>query len=164
MAVSTPALIEINPRTIEGRAAAGIAVVSGAGARPEAVWVPASAFDEPAYLAYSITKTFTAVLILQLRDEQRLTLDDRLARWFPRIDRSDRISLGQLLNHHRRHSGLRLAGFVPRRGPRRALVAVVVRALRGRDVREGAALRSRIELGLFEPGLHAAQANRRGHR
>jgi CubicO group peptidase (beta-lactamase class C family) len=99
MAVSTPALIEIIDRTIEGRAAAGIAVVSGAGARPEAVWVPASALDEPAYLAYSITKTFTAVLILQLRDEQRLTLDDRLARWFPRIDRSDRISLGQLLNH-----------------------------------------------------------------
>ena len=99
MAVSTPALIEIIDRTIEGRAAAGIAVVSGAGARPEAVWVPVSALDEPAYLAYSITKTFTAVLILQLRDEQRLTLDDRLARWFPRIDRSDRISLGQLLNH-----------------------------------------------------------------
>jgi D-alanyl-D-alanine carboxypeptidase len=99
MAASTPALIDIINRTIEGRAAAGIAVVSGAGARPEAVWVPAFALDEPAYLAYSITKTFTAALMLQLRDEQRLTLNDRLARWFPRIDRSDRISLGQLLNH-----------------------------------------------------------------
>jgi D-alanyl-D-alanine carboxypeptidase len=99
MAVSTHALIEILGRTIDGCAAAGIAVVSGAGARAEAVWVPASALDEPACLAYSITKTFTAVLILQLRDEQRLTLDDRLARWFPRIDRADRISLGQLLNH-----------------------------------------------------------------
>jgi D-alanyl-D-alanine carboxypeptidase len=99
MAVSTRALIDIINRTIEGRAAACIAIVSGAGARPEAVWVPASALDEPAYLAYSITKTFTAALMLQLRDEQRLTLDDRLARWFPRIDRSDRISLGQLLNH-----------------------------------------------------------------
>lgn len=99
MAASTQALIEIIEQTIQGRAAAGIAVVSRAGARAETVWAPASALDEPAYLAYSITKTFTAVLILQLRDEQRLTLDDRLARWFPRIDRSDRISLGRLLNH-----------------------------------------------------------------
>ncbi len=99
MAVSTQTLIEIIGRTIGGCAAAGIAVVSGAGARAEAVWVPACALDEPACLAYSITKTFTAVLILQLRDEQRLALDDRLARWFPRIDRADRISLGQLLNH-----------------------------------------------------------------
>ena len=99
MAVSKLALTEIINRTIERRGATGIAVVSGAGARAEAVWVPASALDEPAYLAYSITKTFTATLMLQLRDEQRLTLDDRLARWFPRIDRSDRISLGQLLNH-----------------------------------------------------------------
>ena len=37
--------------------------------------------------------------MLQLGDQQRLTLDDRLARWFPRIDRSDRISLRQLLEH-----------------------------------------------------------------
>jgi D-alanyl-D-alanine carboxypeptidase len=99
MVVSRSALIEIVDRTIEGRGAAGIAVVSGAGARAEAGWVPPSARDEPAYLAYSITKTFTATLVLQLRDQQRLTLDDRLARWFPRIDRSDRISLRQLLNH-----------------------------------------------------------------
>jgi D-alanyl-D-alanine carboxypeptidase len=99
MAVSKPALLEIIDRTIAGRGAAGLAVVSGAGARAEAVWVPASALDEPAYLAYSITKTFTAALVLQLRDQQRLTLDDRLARWFPRIDRSNRISLRQLLNH-----------------------------------------------------------------
>ena len=62
MAVSKPALIEIIDRTIAGRGAAGIAVVSGAGARAEAIWVPPSARDEPAYLAYSITKTFTATL------------------------------------------------------------------------------------------------------
>lgn len=80
MAVSKPVLIQIIDRTIAGRGAAGLAVVSGAGARAEAVWMPASALDEPAYLAYSITKTFTATLVLRLRDQQRLTLDDRLAR------------------------------------------------------------------------------------
>ena len=99
MAIPRAALIEIIERLVAGRGAAGLAVISGAGAKPEAVWLPARASEEPAYLAYSITKTFTATLLLQLRDEQRVTLDDRLARWFPRIPGSDRISLRQLLNH-----------------------------------------------------------------
>jgi D-alanyl-D-alanine carboxypeptidase len=63
------------------------------------VWVPASAHDEPGYLTYSITKASTATLLLLLRDDKQLTLDDRLARWFPRIAGSDRISLRHLLNH-----------------------------------------------------------------
>ena len=92
-------LSEIVNRPMEGRGAAGIAAVMGATAEPEVVWVPASAHDEPGYLVYSITKTFTATLLLLLRDEGRLILDDRLVRWFPRITGSDRISLRQLLNH-----------------------------------------------------------------
>jgi D-alanyl-D-alanine carboxypeptidase len=99
MALSKAALFEIIDHAVAGRGTAGIAVISRARARPEAVWLPASASEEPAYLAYSISKTFTAVLLLQLRDEQRLTLDDRLARWLPGIAGSDRISLRQLLNH-----------------------------------------------------------------
>jgi D-alanyl-D-alanine carboxypeptidase len=91
-------LTEIINRPVERRGAAGIATM-GATAEPEVVWLPASAHDEPGYLAYSITKTFTAALLLLLRDEGRLTLDDRLLRWFPRITGSDRISLRQLLNH-----------------------------------------------------------------
>ena len=55
--------------------------------------------EEPAFLAYSITKTFTAVLILELCEERRLSLDDRLANWFPHIAHADRISLRHLLNH-----------------------------------------------------------------
>jgi len=54
---------------------------------------------EPAFLAYSITKTFTAALILKVSEEGQLSLDDRLARWFPRIAHADRISLRRLLNH-----------------------------------------------------------------
>src|SRR5206468_2267838 len=48
---------------------------------------------------YSITKTFTATLVLLLREEGRLSLDDPLSRWFPRIPQADRITLRQLLNH-----------------------------------------------------------------
>jgi D-alanyl-D-alanine carboxypeptidase len=99
MAISSGALVEIVNRSTDGRGAAGIAVVSGPGIAPEAIWIPASASEEPAYLAYSITKTVTAALVLQMRDERRLTLDDCLARWFPRIAGSDRISLRQILNH-----------------------------------------------------------------
>ncbi|HEY2896551.1 MAG TPA: serine hydrolase domain-containing protein, partial [Gemmatimonadaceae bacterium] len=54
---------------------------------------------EPAFLAYSITKTFTSALVLMLCAEQRLHLDDSLARWFPGIARADRITLRRLLNH-----------------------------------------------------------------
>src|ERR671922_1031678 len=33
----------------------------------------------------SITKTLTAVAIMQLRDRQRLSLDDRVTRWIPEL-------------------------------------------------------------------------------
>jgi len=97
MAVPAAALLEILDRTLEGRGAGGIAVV--AGAQTDAVWHPASFRDEPGYLAYSITKTLIATMMLQFRDAQRLSLDDSLARWFPGIDRAERISLRQLLDH-----------------------------------------------------------------
>ncbi len=73
-------------------------VIARAGARPETVWLPESA-TEPVFLAYSITKTFVATLVLMLCDEGRLHLDDPLAGWFPGIAGADRISVRQLLNH-----------------------------------------------------------------
>jgi D-alanyl-D-alanine carboxypeptidase len=99
MAVPGAVLVEILDRALEGRGAGGIAVVSAAGAQTDAVWRGASSRDEPGHLAYSITKTFIATVMLQLRDAQRLSLDDRVARWFPGIDRSKRISLRQMLDH-----------------------------------------------------------------
>jgi D-alanyl-D-alanine carboxypeptidase len=84
---------------VEARSVVGVAVVAGAGAQPLAVWSPWASHDEPAFLAYSLTKTFTAALLLLLGEEERLSLDDRLARWFPRIAEADRITLRQLLNH-----------------------------------------------------------------
>ena len=78
---------------------AGLAVVTREATAPAVAWIPATAREEPGYLAYSITKTLTAALVLSLRDAGRVALDDRLARWFPRIDRAERISLRQLLDH-----------------------------------------------------------------
>src|SRR5262245_45321571 len=92
-------LSEILNAAVEARSVAGVAITAGAGAQPQAVWSPATSRDEPAYLAYSITKTFTAALLLLLSEEGRLCLDDRLARWFPNIAGAGRISLRQLLNH-----------------------------------------------------------------
>src|SRR5256885_15403681 len=92
-------LVEILEQQVEGRGTAGIAVITAGTAEPVTAWVPGSADEEPAYLAYSITKTFIAALVLLLRDERRVSLDDRLARWFPALAGAERISLRQLLNH-----------------------------------------------------------------
>jgi D-alanyl-D-alanine carboxypeptidase len=80
------------------RGAASVSVIARPGAEPETFWMPESA-SEPAFLAYSITKTFTASLVLLLCEGQRLHLDDKLARWFPRISHADHISLRHLLEH-----------------------------------------------------------------
>ena len=53
---------------------------------------------------YSITKTFTAVLVLQLVDEGVLTLEDTVSQWLDdpvvaRIPNVDRITIRQLLTH-----------------------------------------------------------------
>src|SRR5690349_8871287 len=69
-------LSEILNAAVETRSVAGVAITAGAGAQPQAVWSPAMSHDEPAFLAYSITKTFTAALLLLLGEERRVNLDD----------------------------------------------------------------------------------------
>jgi hypothetical protein len=91
-------LSELLTTAVRGRGAASVSVIAPAGAEPQVFWLPEGG-DEPAFLAYSITKTFTAVLVLKLCEEGRLSLDDPLARWFPAIDRAERIPLRRLLNH-----------------------------------------------------------------
>ncbi len=46
----------------------------------------------------SITKTFVAALVLQLVEEGRLSLDERLARWLPERPFADCVTLRQILN------------------------------------------------------------------
>lgn len=91
-------LSELLTATATSRGAASASVITHAGAEPQTLWVPESN-DEPAFLAYSITKTVIATLVLKLCDEGRMDLDDPLAKWFPRIARVERISVRRLLNH-----------------------------------------------------------------
>jgi len=46
----------------------------------------------------SVSKTFTAMLVLQQVAAGRLRLDDRLDRWYPEIPKSDEITVAMLLN------------------------------------------------------------------
>jgi D-alanyl-D-alanine carboxypeptidase len=54
----------------------------------------------------SITKTFTAVVVMQLVEEGKLSLDDTVDTWFPEQPDGDKITVRMLLSHT---SGL--AGF-----------------------------------------------------
>ena len=47
----------------------------------------------------SIAKMLTAVVVLQLVEEGKLHMDDRLARWFPQIPKAELITIAQLLSH-----------------------------------------------------------------
>lgn len=60
--------------------------------------VPATTQTE--YSIGSVSKMFTAVMILQLIEEKRITLDDKLSAYFPSIPNAGLITIGDLLNHH----------------------------------------------------------------
>ncbi|WP_128545859.1 serine hydrolase [Larkinella soli] len=47
----------------------------------------------------SITKTFVGAVILQLQEEKKLTMQDKLSRFFPDFPNGDRITLDQLFFH-----------------------------------------------------------------
>lgn len=47
----------------------------------------------------SVSKTFTAVIILKLMEEDRLSVDDKLSAWYPGIENADQITLEHLLRH-----------------------------------------------------------------
>ena len=51
------------------------------------------------YRIGSITKTFTAVVIMQLVEEGKLTLDALLRDYFPKIPNADKITIENLLRH-----------------------------------------------------------------
>lgn len=56
----------------------------------------------------SITKQFTAVSILQLSEQGKLSLSDNLSKYFPELPNSEKITLRNLLNHT---SGMWEQGF-----------------------------------------------------
>jgi CubicO group peptidase (beta-lactamase class C family) len=55
--------------------------------------------DETKFPIASLTKTFTAVMIFQLIEEKRLTLDTKLSKFFPQIANSEKITIEQMLVH-----------------------------------------------------------------
>jgi D-alanyl-D-alanine carboxypeptidase len=51
------------------------------------------------YAVGSISKQFTVAAILLLQEEGRLSLDDKVAKFFPDLTQADQITLRQLLSH-----------------------------------------------------------------
>lgn len=51
------------------------------------------------YKIGSMTKTFTAVMIMQLIEEKKLKQDTRLSKFYPQIQNSDKITIHDLLHH-----------------------------------------------------------------
>jgi D-alanyl-D-alanine carboxypeptidase len=51
------------------------------------------------YRIGSITKMFTTALIFQLVEEKKLSLDDKLGKFFPQIPKADKITILHLLAH-----------------------------------------------------------------
>lgn len=47
----------------------------------------------------SITKTFTAVMTMQLIEEKKLNLDTKLSKFYPNIPNADKITIHHLLHH-----------------------------------------------------------------
>jgi CubicO group peptidase (beta-lactamase class C family) len=50
------------------------------------------------YSIGSVSKQFTAVAVLMLVEEGKLSLDDKVARWLPDLTRADEVSIRQLLS------------------------------------------------------------------
>lgn len=55
--------------------------------------------SETAYRIGSITKTFTAIMVLQLVDEGKIKLCDKLEKYYPQIPNADKISMKHMLRH-----------------------------------------------------------------
>ncbi|PQA91092.1 D-alanyl-D-alanine carboxypeptidase [Chryseobacterium shigense] len=51
------------------------------------------------YRIGSISKTFTAVLVMKAVEEKKLSLDAKLSTWYPEIENADKITLEHLLQH-----------------------------------------------------------------
>jgi D-alanyl-D-alanine carboxypeptidase len=47
----------------------------------------------------SVTKNFTAAIILKLYEQGEISLEDKIHNWFPEYPNSDLITIRQLLNH-----------------------------------------------------------------
>lgn len=58
-----------------------------------------SATENTKYLAYSITKSVTATIILKLIEDHKLSLQDKLSTFYPSLPFADSITIEHLLTH-----------------------------------------------------------------
>jgi CubicO group peptidase (beta-lactamase class C family) len=57
------------------------------------------ATTETRYAVGSISKQFTAAALLLLQEQGKLSLDDKVSRFFPNLTRADEVTIRQLLSH-----------------------------------------------------------------
>lgn len=55
--------------------------------------------SSPAYRIGSITKVFTGIMVYELIDKKKLSLDDTLSKFFPGLPNAGRITIAELLGH-----------------------------------------------------------------
>lgn len=58
-----------------------------------------NANSDTKYKIGSITKVFTATMIMQLIEEKKLRLESKLTKFFPKVANADKISIADLLHH-----------------------------------------------------------------
>jgi D-alanyl-D-alanine carboxypeptidase len=105
----------------QARPAEPVPGISAAIETPESLWTGVTgkssldprrpvAADTPFSIG-SVTKTFVAAVVLQLREEGKLSLSDHLSRWETKVPNASRITVRQLLSHT---SGVRDMWWDPR--------------------------------------------------
>jgi CubicO group peptidase (beta-lactamase class C family) len=53
---------------------------------------------EMRYAIGSVSKQFTATAVMMLQEDSKLSLDDKVAKWFPQLTRANEVSIRQLLS------------------------------------------------------------------
>lgn len=59
----------------------------------------ATAKDKQTFQIGSVTKTMTATMIYQLAEQKKLSLTDKLSKYYPQVPGADSITIDQLLDH-----------------------------------------------------------------
>ncbi|MDG2531945.1 serine hydrolase domain-containing protein [Caulobacter endophyticus] len=79
---------------------------------------PAPAEVDARYNIGSVSKQFTAAVVLRLADQGRLSLDDKAADHVARLSGADRITLRQALDHTAGYNSYFMLDFMPAEGER----------------------------------------------
>lgn len=75
------------------------AMTVAVGVPGQGLWTMQRGDSRPLFYWASTGKEATAAIILQLAEEQRLTLSDPIAKWIAGVPNGDVITIGHLLNH-----------------------------------------------------------------